>query len=112
MKDPVLAISVDSSTYTVDATAVRLEVFVGPSNFNPADNIVEERFTVEGVAKRDPRDKPNPEIAHRLALARAMRRAAEKIERPALGLVKHADDMAQLKKRPAKKRAVKKKART
>jgi hypothetical protein len=93
-EDPDFAVEVDSATSTRDATTVRLRVEFGGHFGGPNTEI----FYVEGTSKRDPRDRPNQEIAHRLALARALERAVKRLERPALGAVKHADDLMKGKK--------------
>lgn len=68
-----------------------------------------ERFTVEGYARRDPRDKPNPHIAEELALGRAMQRAGERLEKRSHGMVKHHDDVRQGRKHASKVKPPKKK---
>lgn len=58
-----------------------------------------------GTAERHPEDKNRPAIGRALAQARAYRSLAKTLERRAAGLVKHADDVANMehKPNPAKK---------
>lgn len=56
-----------------------------------------DTFLFNGHAKRDPRDKSNPKLGLDIAYARALGKAARKLERRAQGLVKHADDLAATK---------------
>lgn len=72
---------------------VNVEIRDGDGGVRKATFGRPERFTVEGYARRDPRDKPNPHIAEELALGRAMQRAGERLEKRSHGMVKHHDDV-------------------
>lgn len=74
-----------------------------------------ENHMIEGTAKRSPEDKPNSQVARRLALGRAFSSLGKTLERQANGLVKHADDIREMRKnakpKPPQKKAAPKKKR-
>lgn len=80
-------ITIENAVATPDVAGVTLHA-----------NIAGRNMVVQGSAKRMPGDKPNKDVALTLAVSRALTALAHKIEKQALGKVKHADDMAAQRK--------------
>lgn len=74
-----------------DIAGVRLELILYSPN---GDEII---LFAEGVAKRDPIDKPNQDTAFKLAYARAFEKLAARLNRQAWGQIKHTDDVRESK---------------
>lgn len=60
---------------------------------NQGHRVVDRTYVTQGVALRDPKDKPDDGIGLLLATGRALESMAHKILREAHGRVKHADDV-------------------
>lgn len=56
-----------------------------------------KKSTVTGSARRDPVDKPDPQLGLKLAYQRALEKLTSKIARQTLGKIKHNDDMREYK---------------
>lgn len=90
-------ITIENAVSTPDVAGVTLHA-----------NIAGRNMVVQGSAKRMPGDKPNQDVALTLAVSRALTSLAAKIEKQALGKVKHADDMAVQQKLDRVKKAERK----
>lgn len=72
--------------------------------FDHQDGGVPTEVTGQGASFRSLDDKPNPVIGERYAVARALRHAAQRIERQADGLVEHAEQMRKYRRKQESER--------
>lgn len=93
--DGFLSVKINKADKLVsdDAAIVRLDV-----------RINDRPFSFTGVAKRDPHDKPDRDVAALLAYARAYQKLANKLAKTGNGLVKHHDDIREDRRRRREKR--------
>lgn len=88
-----LGVHLRDAVVTNDVAAVVLEV-----RFNG------KMWIVTGSAKRDPRDRPDRNLALTLATSRALQKLANQFARQANGAVKHNDDVRRERKRQIKRK--------
>ena len=97
--NPVNAENVSVVKLAVEIENLRNGKFFGEHYLN---------FEVSGVAVKHPEDKNDPDVGIALATARALRKAAKRLDRMAWGQIKHKDDIRALKTKPKKVKLSKK----